>query len=821
MAVTRLAPILKRTLITTTYMSRKLLTPFLLGLSTLFCSFLQAQEAGKTQTFTVYGNVIDSLTQEPISGAAVFLTESRAGVYTDKKGFYGIPTPAGAFTLRISYLGYAAKVIPIQVDKNVIMDVVLSKDSKFLEEVTVISSKPEENIRSTETGVAQLSIRSIRKIPAFMGEIDVVRSLQMLPGVSTVGEGATGLNVRGGSIDQNLVLMDDAPVFNSSHLFGFFSIFNPDAVRDVTLSRGGVSAEYGGRTSSVLDVKLKDPDLEKRSFYGGIGLISNRLGLEVPLIKNRLAILISGRGSFNDFLFKLGPESIQGTVANFYDLTGKILFKPSEKTRLSYTSYNSFDAFKLPSDSLNTVNVNASSSRYEYRTYNQTLRFNWFLTNNASLTLTGVQSIYKANTTVPDSSIAFDLSSGIRLRALKARYVHTGEKSNLSFGLESSHYSIDPNQLVPGPFSNILPISIQKELGRESAAYVENEWKFSPDFSVVAGLRYSFFQRLGSDTVYRYAPEAIRIDENVEETQVFSKGNASKTYGGIEPRLSLRYSLDENTSIKASYNRMRQYVQLISNTTAALPTARWGTSDLNILPQIADQVSLGYFKNLEENRWETSAELYYRKSQNFPDYRDLADLIFSKNLEQQIIQGEGKAYGLELMARKNTGFLTGWLTYTYARTQIKVDPRFESIHNYTGAWYPANYDKPHTMNLMMNYRTAINVTVSANFTYSTGRPATYPYGRFVASGNTVPLYPTRNLQRIPDYHRLDLALIVEPNPNRIRKWKGTWVLSVYNLYGRRNAYSIYFALNRAKQTNANKLAIFGTAFPSLTYNFKF
>ena len=802
-------------------MSRKLLLITSLCLGGLFFPEIQAQVTDKAQNFTFYGTVIDSVSQEPIGGAAVFILESKNGTYSDKKGFYGLSTPAGQFTLRVSYLGYKAKVIKLDINKNLILDIPMSVDAQFLEEVTVISSKPEENIRSTETGVAKLSIRSIRKIPAFMGEIDVVRSLQMLPGVSTVGEGSTGINIRGGSIDQNLVLMDDAPVFNSSHLFGFFSIFNPDAVRDVSLSRGGISAEYGGRTTAVLDVKLKDPDLEKSSFYGGVGLVSSRLGLEMPLIKDRLAVLISTRGSFNDFLFKLGPESIRGTVANFYDLTGKVLFKPSEKTRLSYTSYYSFDAFKLPSDSLNTVNVNATSSTYKYRTYNQTLRFNWFVGTNASLTLAAIQSVYKANTSVPDSSIAFELNSGIRLRSLKARYVHSGKKNNLSFGLESNHYQIDPNQLVPGPFSNILPVNIPSEFARESAAYLENEWKFSPRFSMLTGLRYSFFQRLGPDSVYLYAPEAIRRLENVEENQFFARGEVAKSYSGFEPRVSLRYSLDDNTSLKASYNRMRQYVQLISNTTAALPTARWGTSDVNIQPQIADQVSVGIFKNLEENKWETSAELYYRKSQQFPDYRDLADLIFSSNLEQEIIQGKGRAYGLELMARKNTGFMTGWLTYTYARTQVKIDPKYELIHNYTGAWYPANYDKPHTFNLMVNYRTAINVTLSGNFTLSTGRPATYPIGSFVASGNTVPIFPNRNLQRIPNYHRLDLALIIEPNPNRVRKWQGSWILSVYNLYSRNNAYSVYFDLNPRLQTNAYKLAVFGAAFPSITYNFKF
>jgi len=797
------------------------LTNLLLSIGLLLYVSVDAQDNGKKQNFTFYGTVSDSLTQEPITGAAVFIQENRIGTYTDKKGFYGISSPPGKYSIRISYLGYKAKIIEVNIDKNIILDIPLSVDAQFLEEVTVTSNRPEENIKNTESGIAKLSIRSIRKIPAFMGEIDVVRSLQMLPGVSTVGEGATGINVRGGSIDQNLVLMDDAPVYNSSHLFGFFSIFNPDAVRDVTLSRGGISAEYGGRISSVLDVKLKDPDLEKSAFYGGIGLISSRLGIETPLIKNKLAIMVSTRASFNDFLFKLGPDKIKNTVANFYDLTGKILFKPTEKTRLSYTSYYSFDAFKLPSDSLNTVNVNATSSTYKYRTYNQSLRFNWFFTTKTSLTLSAVQSVYKANTSVPDSTIAFNLNSGIRMRGLKARFVYVGEKHTSSFGLENNHYQINPNQLEPGPFSNVLPVNIPNEFANESAAYVENEWKINPDFSVLAGLRYSIFQRMGPDSVYTYAPDALRTEENITGLQYFSDKEVSKSYAGFEPRLSLRFGLDENTSIKASYNRMRQYVQLISNTTAALPTARWTTSDVNIQPQIADQVALGIFKNLKQNKWETSAEIYYRKSQQFPDYRDLADLIFSKDLEQQIIQGKGRAYGIELMARKNTGFLTGWMTYTYARTQIQIDPKYSSIHNYTGAWYPANYDKPHTLNMMLNYRTAINVTLSGNFTLSTGRPSTFPYGSFTVNGNTVPIFPNRNLQRIPNYHRLDLALIVEPNPNVVRKWKGTWILSVYNLYSRKNAYSIYFDLNPALQTNSYKLSIFGSAFPSLTYNFKF
>jgi len=783
---------------------------------------LEKGQAQNPTSFTVYGTVIDSATQKPINGAAIFLREVRIGSYTDKNGFYGLAAPNGQYTLRVSYLGYLPKIINVKLDQNQILDISLSKDIQLLQEVVVTSSNPEENIKNTETGMAKLSIRSIRKIPAFMGEVDVMRSLQMLPGVSSVGEGSSGLNIRGGSIDQNLVLMDEAPVFNSSHLFGFFSIFNPDAVNDVTLSRGAISAEYGGRTSSVLNVKLKEPDLEKGSIFGGVGVVSSRFGFEAPIIKNKLSILLASRGSINDYLFKLGPNSIKGTIANFYDLTGKILFKPTSNTRLAYTSYYSYDIFKLPGDSLSTVQVNASSSTFRYRTFNQTLKFSWFITPKSSFSIFGVQSLYRAQTSAPDSSVAFTLRSSIRMRSVKARYLHATDKTNLSFGLEANFYEIHPNTLEPGPFSNLLKLEIAPEIARETGAYIEDEWKFSKAFSVIAGLRYSFFQRMGPDTVRSYDGD-IHRQETVASTEFVSKNKVAQSYGGFEPRLSLRYALDDNTSIKASYNRMRQYVQLFSNTTAALPTARWGTSDLNLKPQIADQVALGFFKNLNKNAWETSVEIYYRRSSNFPDYRDLANLIFSQKLEQEVIQGQGKAYGIEFMARKNIGFFRGWVTYTYARTKIKMDEKYASIHNYTGAWYPANYDKPHTLNLMMSYRMSSTVTFSANFTYSTGRPATFPYGKFLVNGNAVPIYPTRNLQRIPDFHRLDLSLIIDPSASTSRpkkKWQGSWIISIYNVYGHKNAYSVYSDLNQLQQTNSYKLAIFGAVFPSLTYNFK-
>lgn len=783
-------------------------------------SDLQAQNI-VPQYYTIYGTVSDSASGSPLESALVFLLPDRTGINTSSTGSYAIPLKPGAYSLRFSRIGYKPQTLEIKLDQNRLLDIKLVEDQRFLQEVLITSTRPEDNIRSVEIGTSKLSINSISKMPAFLGEVDVMRSVQMLPGVTSVGEGSGGINVRGGATDQTLILMDDAPIFNSSHLFGFFSVFNPDAVRDVTLQRGGISAQYGGRTASVLDVKLKEPDLQKLHFQGGLGLVSSRLAAEIPIITGKLSVMGALRGSFNDFLFDLGPDRLSGTKANFFDWTGKVLWRPNANTRVTYTSYISFDEFQLPGDSLNTVDVNPSSTAYDYTTRNNTLRYNWLPNERWSYSVIAYQSAYESRISVADTAVAFKATSGLRQLGAKVKALYTHSNHTASIGAELNAYKVKPIQLDPGDLSNLKSIRLAKEYARELALYAEDEWKVNEKISLLGGLRLSLYQRIGPDTVDLYQEGTVRRQETILSQEIIADNKVSKTYSGIEPRLSIKWEIGKNSSIKAGYQRLRQYIQLISNTTSALPSDRWGTSDTYIKPQISDQISLGYFKNFDEDRWEVSTEMYVKRMENITDYKDLADLLFSPRLEQEIIQGKGRAYGIETLIRKNSGFWNGWLGYTYSRTQIYIDPSFSEVHNYTGNWYPANYDRPHVVSALLNYRPAINVTLSWNFTYSTGRPGTFPVGRYVIEGSNIPIYIDRNLDRIPDYHRLDVSLTVDENPRRPKKLTSSWVFSLYNVYGRKNAYSVFFDLRPTAFDNAYKLSIFAGVFPSMTVNFKF
>ncbi|HEV7350160.1 TonB-dependent receptor [Telluribacter sp.] len=803
---------------------RCLIVTVLLGCFTLKIA------AQSVQSVALMGTVTNATTGQPMSNANVFVIETRKGVQTDKDGFYLFTLKPGTYNLKISYIGFVPlyrEVVLRQGENRVSFQ--LEDDTRLLEEVTVTTGKPEENVQKVEIGASRLNIRSIQRIPAFMGEVDVMRSLLMLPGVTTVGEGTSGINVRGGSIDQNLILMDDAPLFNTSHLFGFFSVFNQDAVRDVTLNRGGIPAQYGGRAASVLDVRLKYPNSEKFTGSGGIGLVASRLALEGPLVKGKLSTLLAVRASFNDFLFRLGPASLRGTKANFYDITNKWYWKISERSELTFTGYYSDDNFKIPSDSLSNVEVNASSSLYGYRTRSGTLRWQHTLRDNVTWEAVGVLSKYSANISVPDSSNALDLQSGITYANARVQYTNkSNERHQFLMGASAISYGIQPNNLVPGPFSNVLPVNLERENAVESALYIEDEWKVTDLLSVVAGLRYSQFLRLGAASVYRYTPGLPRSEDAVTEIENYGPGEVVKTYGGFEPRLAVRWTLNPATSVKMGYNRMIQYLHLISNTTSALPTARWATSSTYLRPQVANQVSIGLFKNLKNDTYETSAEVYYKKLKDAIDYRDGADIVLNPTLETAVLQGQGRAYGLEMMAKKNTGFWTGWVSYTYARTflQIGGDHPEERINR--GRWYPANYDRPHTLNAMAVYRPSVTTTVSFNFTFSSGRPGTFPKGRYLLYeptifGANVPIYTDRNQGRIPNYHRLDFSITFDEHPDKHpdRRWKGSWVFSIYNVYAHKNAFSVFYNIKPYSLASAYKLSIFGTIFPSLTYNFKF
>ncbi|GAB3504134.1 TonB-dependent receptor [Spirosoma knui] len=799
---------------------------FLLALLPCFLGKVNAQSKDgpdKSRTvFSTSGYVRDAKTGKPIQGVNIVVLNVSKGYVTAKDGFYIVTLAPGNYILRFTHVGYRPVQDTISLQKLLFREIRMEDDSKDLEEVVVTSEAPDRNVRKVEMGVSQLSIRSIRRIPPLMGEVDVVRSLLLLPGVTTVGEGAPGFNVRGGSTDQNLILFDDAPVFNSSHLMGFFSVFNPDVVRDVTLNRGGVAAAYGGRASSVLDVKIKEPDAEKWGINGGIGIISSRLGVEGPIIRNKLSFLAAARASFNDFLFKLTPPGLRDTKANFYDLTTKLKYQPSEQHTFTFTGYMSTDVFKLASDSLSGQEINASSTRFAYQTLNGVARWNYFVNRQVNVATALILSRYQADLSAPDSANAFQLKSGVWHRQIKSDVTYTpNDRHQWQAGISAIDYDIQPNSRIPGPASNVLPIDLARERAYELAAYVQDEWNVNTNVSVLAGLRYSALLNRGPANVRRYQEGGPQQDETVASIQPYGSGKIYNTAGGIEPRLAIRWSVGEGKAIKAGYSRLRQYIQQVTNTTAALPTSRWHLSDTYTKPQIADQWSIGYFRNTQDNALEISGEVYYKSITNAIDYRDGAELQLAEAVETQIVQGNGQAYGLEGLLRKNKGRWTGFVSYTYARTFLTMNSPYAEERVNNGRAYPANYDKPHTLNVLATYRPLAWFSLSLNFTYSTGRPITQPYARALINGVYVPIYIDRNQQRIPDYHRLDFSMLFEQNPAKKKRNQSSWVFSVYNVYARKNAYSVFYRLNNRAMNDAYKLSIFGTVFPSLTYNFKF
>ncbi|MBD2755488.1 TonB-dependent receptor [Spirosoma validum] len=777
---------------------------------------------GPSPTFSATGYVRDAKTGKPIQSVNIVVLNVSKGYVTAKDGFYIVQLPPGKYILRFSHVGYRPRQDTISLQQTLFREITMEDDAKDLEEVVVTSETPDRNVRKVEIGVSQLTIRSIRRIPPLMGEVDIVRSLLLLPGVTTVGEGAPGFNVRGGSADQNLILFDDAPVFNSSHLMGFFSVFNPDVVRDVTLNRGGIAAAYGGRASSVLDVKIKEPDAEKWGINGGIGLISSRLGVEGPIIKNKLSFLAAARASFSDFLFKLAPPNLIGTKANFYDVTTKLKYQPSEKHTITLTGYLSKDVFKLASDSLSGQEINASSTEFNYQTMNAVLRWNYFMSKQVNLATSVILSRYRADLSSADSANAFQLESGILHRQVKSDLTYTpNENHQWQAGVSAIDYLVQPNTRTPGLFSNVLPIDLARERAYELAAYIQDEWNLNADVSVIAGLRYSALLNRGPATVRTYQENGPRQDETVTSVQNYE---ASKTYhsaGGLEPRLAVRWSVGEGKAIKVGYSRLRQYIQQVTNTTAALPTSRWHLSDTHTKPTIADQWSLGYFHNTSDNAIEASGEVYYKTLMNAIDYRDGAELQLTQAVETQIVQGHGRAYGVEGLLRKNKGRWTGFMSYTYARTFLTMNSPYISEQVNNGNPYPANYDKPHTLNVLATHRPTTWFSMSLNFTYSTGRPTTQPSAIARVAGVLVPIYLDRNQQRVPAYHRLDFSMTFEQNPLKKKRNQSSWVFSIYNVYAHKNAYSVFYKLSPASSADAYKLSIFGTAFPSLTYNFKF
>lgn len=778
---------------------------------------LQGQEKA-----TLSGYLKDASNGETLIGATVYIKELNAGTATNVYGYYAINVAPGLYNLEFRYVGYQTITKVVDLKSNTRMDLELIPEGQQLQEIVVTAEPEDANVTNIEMSTAKLDIKTIKSVPAFLGEADVIRSIQLLPGVSTVGEGASGFNVRGGGVGQNLVLLDEAPVYNSSHLLGFFSVFNPDAVKDVKLYKGGIPANYGGRISSILDIRMKEGNNKEMDVQGGIGTIFSRLSVEAPIIDNKASFIVAGRRSYADILVKPFTDVLDGGAAlNFYDLTAKTNVNLNDKNRIYLSGYFGRDVFKFD-----------KRQGFSWGNATGTFRWNHLFNERLFSNFTVFFSDYDYSLAFGETDRdLFEWDSRIRTNSVKTDFTYFLSPTNeLTFGGEALLYTFNPANARGVSNGEVTNISLDKKYGLESSVFVSNEQKVSSTLSLQYGLRASAFNYYGPGDVYTFG-EPQRLGERrlpISQRRA-DNGELIQSYFNLEPRASFNWKTGAASSIKGSYNRMAQYIHLISNTTASNPLDVWTPSTNNIRPQLGNQYALGYFKNLGVgNTYETSMEVYYRSTDNQIDYIDGADLLINRLLEGDLLPGIGRAYGLELYAKKNKGDLTGWVSYTLAKTELKV----EGINQ--GRWYANRFDQRHNLKVALFYELNEKWSFSTNFTYLTGTPTTFPTARYEVQGIVIPYNDNdeRNNFRIPDFHRLDIAATMQGKKvnkrGQVRKNRDYYVFSIYNLYSRRNPFSIYFAQGADRtmpgaqiETFANQVSIIGSFFPAVSYNFLF
>ena len=797
---------------------KKLLYCLLLS---LFVTLPLSAQPGR---YSVSGMVRDSATGQPMPGVTIVVDyrKNLTGTTTDEQGHYSLDLLGGDHVLVARLVGYTPVRKELRIaNSSIQLDVRMRSVESQLEEVVVTTKGFDQTVRQPILGVNQINVNMLKKLPSALGEVDLLRGLQMLPGVTSVGEASNGLNIRGGTTDQNLILLDETPIFNPTHMFGLFSVFPADALATVDLYKGNVPARFGGRAASVLDVALRNPDLSQFSISGGVSVVSNKLTADIPIVPGKFGILVSGRGAFNDFLLPLVSDRLANIRARFGDGVIKAFWRINDRNTLTVTGYGSKDRFQT--DLLaNLPNVNGTATRYDHQTINVMAR--WFRTLSPRLDLqtTGVYVHYVPRILSPElSGNVVTLRSSVLQRQVKSNLNYQLTNQKIEAGVSGTHYRVEPGTLLPGQSESVLTVTTPTENALELAAYVDYERSLGPRLAVSAGLRYSEFLSLGPSLVRQYAPGETRDDFSVIDSTRYSSGQVSKYYGGPEPRLGVRYTLTPNSSLKLGYNLMRQYVQVVTNTTTPLPTSRWKTSDPNIRPQVSQLLTAGYFLSFKQNIYELTVEGYWRATQHVIDYKPGADFLLQPYPETQLLQGKSKAYGLETMLTKKKGELTGWLNYTYARTLNQVYEGATTEQNVNGGnWYRANYDRPHTVNANVTIDVDRHNSFGFTLAYSTGRPYSAPTGYVNIDGAQYPYYGTRNNERLPDYHRLDFTWNIYNPGMRNRRWEGRWAFTVYNLYGRKNAYSVFFKAENNK-TNAYQLRIFAAPIISLAYNFVF
>lgn len=811
--------------------------------------------------FIFSGTIQDLETKAPLEGASVLFSGLSIGARTDSLGHFSVTLPSRSYQIVFRSLGYKFKTGRVDLKENTHMSVFLEKAEQILDEVVISTEKSDANVNRTIMGVEKMSSKTLKKLPNLMGEADVIRSIMLLPGVSTVGEGASGFNVRGGNVDQNLVLLDGVPLFNTSHLFGFFTGFNADMVQDLSLYKGGIPSMYGGRASSVLDVRVKEGNFDQWGIQGGVGPISSRLLFDGPLVKGKTSLILGARGSISDFYLGYFPNpALQKSKADFYDVNFKLTHKLNENQRISLSGYVSHDGFKFASDTL-----------YSWQTQSISFKHN-AMWGRLAHNFTVFVSDYRYGIEGMKKGLEFDWKPSIKQQTVREDLsLDLKGKGRVDFGAEFNQYQNDAGTFRPtSSSSEVNEFPMQAENSREMGIYVGHSVPIGKRISLDYGLRYAYFQLLGPLQTFQYRVGTPRTLNSLTDTLRFASSDVIQTYGGFEPRVSLAVKLDSSTSVKFGFNRMQQFMHLLSNTMAISPVDIWKNSNAYLPQQVADQFSMGVFKNFTNAQnavFEASAEFYYKRLANVIDYVDGAALYLNPTVETELVVGKGRAYGAEFFLKKARGLrLTGWVSYTYARSFRQVCATEGQFAANFGKEFPANFDMPHNFKFVLNNRLTKRISFNANFTYTSGRPITYPNGRYkiyafndlydygyangvfprpgltpttyqyggsnntfltsktirpLLDGYSSPSFTLRNQERIPFYMRLDIGFTVEPKEGK--RWQGSWNFSVYNILSRQNAYSIFFRSSTGliNQARTYQLSVLGAAIPSVTYNFKF
>jgi hypothetical protein len=778
----------------------KLLTALITFFSLISCPGFSKHITSKP--FTISGFVVDARNGESLTGAVIYAEEiPTVGITTNSYGYFSLTLPEGNYTLIVRFLGYKTKYIPLKLTENQKINVELEEESFALDEITITGEKNNNNVVSSEL-ISKVSVKEIQNIPVILGEKDILKTIQLLPGVTPAGEGNAGFYVRGGGVDQNLILLDEAPVYNPSHLLGFFSTFNSDAIKDVTLYKGGFPAEYGGRLSSVVDIKMNEGNDKEYHLSGGIGLIASRLSVEGPILKNKGSFMIAARRTYADIFLKLLPgtgadSTASKTTLYFYDLNLKANYRLTDKDRIYLSCYLGRDNFNLGGVlGLNWGNVTA------------TARWNHVINDKIFSNTSLIFNRYSYNFNVAVGTSTMKVLSEIKDWNLKEDInYYINSNNSLKFGFNSIYHTFVPSKVDSTAFFRVK--SMDNRYALENAVYISNEQTISKHLKANYGLRYSLFSSIGPGTVYTYDEVADIID-----SASYPRGKIYNSFGGLEPRIILNYIINDSSSVKISYARTRQYIHLLSNTTSTTPFDLWVPSNTNILPEIADQYTLGYFRNFSNNMFETSVEVYYKSMQNQIDYRNGANLILNNKVESQLVFGKGWGYGAEFLIRKKYGKLTGWISYTLSKTKRQ----FPAING--GSIFLAKQDRPNNISIVAMYNISPRLTLSATWIYLSGNVVTFPSGRYYVDGNVVPYYTERNGYRMPDYHRLDIGVTWQRKKSL--RFESNWNFSIYNAYARENAYAINFQPdpNDPTKMQAVQLSLFRIV-PAITYNFKF